>query len=91
MCNFGYVCNERMGQRVCEFAQAALNHPFEALSRPPDECVIENDLSYLSIKTNVMGTQKNRLNETVLLSTLKYMLEVMGKNIMTILHSIFFA
>ena len=55
--------------RVCEFAQAALKHPLETLSRPTDECVIENDLSYFSIETYVMGTQKNRLNEPVLLST----------------------
>ena len=33
------------------------------------ECVIENCFSYLSTKTYVVGTQKNRLNETVLLST----------------------
>ena len=33
------------------------------------ECVIENYLSYFSSKTYVVGTQKNRLNETVLLST----------------------
>ena len=33
------------------------------------ECVIENYISYLSTKTYVVGTQKNRLNEMVLLST----------------------
>ena len=33
-----------------------------------------------------MGTQKNRLNETVLLSILN-MLSLMGKKILTILHS----
>ena len=31
--------------------------------------IFENDFSCLSIKTYVVGTQKNRLNETVLLST----------------------
>ena len=33
------------------------------------ECVTENLFSYFSYKTYVLGTQKNRLNETVLLST----------------------
>ena len=32
-------------------------------------CVTENDFSYSSTKTYVVGTQKNRLDETVLLST----------------------
>ena len=32
-------------------------------------CVTEKQLSYFSTKTYVVGTQKNRLNETVLLST----------------------
>ena len=31
--------------------------------------VSENKISYLSAKTYVVGTQKNRLNETVLSST----------------------
>ena len=35
----------------------------------PSEWVIENNFSHFSIKTYVVGTQKNRLNETVLLST----------------------
>ena len=33
------------------------------------ECVLENYFLYFSSKTNVVGTQKNRLIETVLLST----------------------
>ena len=33
------------------------------------ECVIENYFSYFSTKTYVVGAQKNRLNETVLLHT----------------------
>ena len=32
-------------------------------------CMNETSFSYFSTKTCVMGTQKNRLNETVLLST----------------------
>ena len=37
------------------------------------ECIIENSYSYFSTK-HVVGTQKNRLNETVLLSTQKHSL-----------------
>ena len=33
------------------------------------ECVTENYFSYFSTKTYVVGTQKNRLDETILLST----------------------
>ena len=33
------------------------------------ECVPSSQLSYFSTKTYVVGTQKNRRNETVLLST----------------------
>ena len=33
------------------------------------ECVLETYFLYFSSKTYVVGTQKNRLNETVLLST----------------------
>ena len=32
------------------------------------ECISENQFSYFSTKTYVVGTQKNNLNETVLLS-----------------------
>ena len=42
--------------------------------------------SYFSTKTYVVGTQKNRLNETVLLSD-KEMLKLMGKKIFAILRS----
>ena len=38
-------------------------------------------------KTYVVGTQKNRLNETVLLSTPNIMLKLMGKKILTILRT----
>ena len=36
---------------------------------PLYECVLKNYFLYLSSKTYAVGTQKNRLNETVLLST----------------------
>ena len=36
---------------------------------PPDSEAIKNLFSYSSTKTHVVGTQKNRLIETVLLST----------------------
>ena len=36
-----------------------------------------------------MGTQKNRLNETVLLNS-KHMLKITGKKIFTNIHRIFF-
>ena len=39
--------------------------PIQAL----DKCVNKNLFSSFSNKTNVVGTQKNRLDETVLLST----------------------
>ena len=38
---------------------------------------MENYFSYSSTKTYVMGTQKNRLNETVLLSTHNIMFKLM--------------
>ena len=41
--------------------------------------------SYFSNKTYVVGTQKNRLNETVFLST-QNMLKLKGRKIFTILH-----
>ena len=34
-----------------------------------EESIPKNKFSYFSTKTYVVGTQKNRLNETVLLST----------------------
>ena len=36
---------------------------------PRKDCVNENYFSYFSTKTSVVGIQKNRLDETVLLST----------------------
>ena len=42
---------------------------FTKKSRPSDKCVMENDLFYFSTNTYVVGTQKKRLNEKVLLST----------------------
>ena len=42
---------------------------------------------YFSTKTCVVGTQKNRLNEMVPLSTQNIMLKLMGKKIFTILRS----
>ena len=35
------------------------------------ECVSKNEFSYFCTKTYVVGTQKNHLNETLLLSTQK--------------------
>ena len=51
--------------------------------------VIENYISYMyfSTKTYVVGTQKNRLNETVLLSTQNTCLNCLGQKIIIILHS----
>ena len=43
---------------------------------------------YFSTKTYFVGTQKNRLNEMVLLST-QNMLKLMGKKILTFLYSFF--
>ena len=48
--------------------------------------------SYFSTKTYVVGTQKNCLNETVLLSTKTYVktpVKLVGKKIFTILRSKF--
>ena len=55
-------CRQPRREISCETAQI----------RSPDRvcCVIENDFSYYSTKIYVVGTQKNRLIETVLLSTL---------------------
>ena len=43
--------------------------------------------SYFSTKTYVVGTQKNRLNETVLFEHPKHMIKLSGKKIFTILRS----
>ena len=44
---------------------------------------------YFSTETYVVGSQKNRLNETVLLSTQNNMLKVLGKKIFPILRRFF--
>ena len=49
--------------------------------------VCNKKIVFLFLKQNiVVGTQKNHLNETVLLSTQNIMLKWIGKNILTILH-----
>ena len=45
-----------------------------------------NKISFFPIKTYVVGTQKNCLDETVLLST-QNILKLIGKEIFTILRS----
>ena len=57
-----------------------------SLYTAPQECVPKNQFSYFSTKIYVVGTKKNRLIETVLLSTQKHMLKLIGKNIFTILR-----
>ena len=49
-------------------------------------CVIENSFSYFSIKTYVVGTQKNRLEETVLFENPKHMFKLMIKEKITFLR-----
>ena len=49
-------------------------------------CVTENYFSYISAKTDVVGTQKNRLIESVLLST-QNMFRLLGKKIIAFLGS----
>ena len=49
------------------------------------ECVTDKYFSYFSTKTYVVGTQKNRLNETFFFEHPKQMLKIMGKKIFTIL------
>ena len=39
------------------------------VARPPYDCVLVKYYIYFSSKTYVVGSQKNRLNETVLLMT----------------------
>ena len=49
--------------------------------RPPDKnALAENYFSHFSTKTYVVGTQKNPLNVTVLLSTLNICLKWWGRN-----------
>ena len=56
------------------------------MSRPLVKSVYQKiKFSYFSTKTYVEGAQKNRLNETVLLST-QNMLKLMGKKLFRILH-----
>ena len=45
----------------------------------------ENSLYYFTTKTYVVGTQKNRLNETLLFSIQNIIFKFMGKKIITIL------
>ena len=55
--------------------------------RPPNKCVkSRNYFSYFSTKTYVVGTQKNRLNETILLSSKKHMFKLIDKKLSTFLH-----
>ena len=48
--------------RLCAYAG-------RSVPGPQINVATENNFSYFSTKTYVVGTQKNRLNETVLLST----------------------
>ena len=52
--------------------------------------IIWRPFSYFSSKTYVVGTQKNRLNETVLLSTQNTCVQLIGKKIITVLGSLNF-
>ena len=54
----------------------------------PNKSVYWKSIFYFSSKTHVLGTQKNRLNETVLLST-QNMFKLMGKKLISILCSKF--
>ena len=47
---------------------------------------MENYFSYSSTKTDVVGTQKNRLNETVLFEHPKHMYKLISKKIFAILR-----
>ena len=51
------------------------------------ECIIKHQFSYFSTETYVVGTQKNRLDEMVLLSTQSYMFILAEKKKYTILVS----
>ena len=54
-----------------------------------NEYITENYFSYLSTKTFVVGTQKNRLSETVLLSTLNKCLKWRLRNYLQFYAQIF--
>ena len=50
--------------------------------RPPDKSVYVKIIFLISQpKHNVVGTQKNRLDETVLLSTQKHMFRLLGQSL----------
>ena len=51
----------------------------------PDKSVTENYCSYFSTKTYVVGTEKKRLDDTVLLSTQNTCF-LMGKKIIAVLR-----
>ena len=56
-------------------------------SRPPDKSAkLKKIFSYFSAKTYVIGAQKNRLSETVLLSNINIMFNLINKKIVTFLH-----
>ena len=67
---------------VCYKWQVHLESTHDAT---PPECVTENDFSYFSTKTYVVGTQNNHLDEHQ-----KHMFKLMNKKIITILHQFFF-
>ena len=52
---------------------------------PQDKSVLRKFTSYFTTKTYIVGTQKNRLNETVLLIIQNIMFKLMDKKIITIL------
>ena len=67
------------------FGSSNKNHrPGTYTRRPPDTSGSLKLFSYFSTKTYVVGTQANRLNETVLLST-QNMFKLMGKEMNAIL------
>ena len=57
------------------------------MQAPRSESVPESYFSYFSTKTYVVGTQKNRLHETVLLSTNNICLDCMVRKIIKILRT----
>ena len=66
--DLGLIFTASLGSRAS--TKVELHASFSESHRPPDiECVLENYVLYFSSKTYVLGTQKNCLNETVLLST----------------------
>ena len=75
-CNVAFhQCFHRL-PRQTQSSVVEIQYHFEIITctpsiynRPQDKCVTENYFSYFSTKTYVVGTQKNCLNETALLST----------------------